>query len=226
MQRIPLSKRSAMSTYIFDPNAIITDSNSVYQAGQREEEAADNIVAQAHLEADRIIKDARRRVAAFLETAYEEGFSLGQNQAVFEWKQTLEDAAAAAELAELQIERITPQLEQEVVQLACSIAEKIVRHEVTQVPDTILEVIHLALRQIKDRSRVIIRVNSRDLDRVRKARAEIASWSEGVKELEFVEEPRVDPGGAIIESTDGVLDARITSQLKEIQTRLLEQFEQ
>lgn len=226
MQRTPLSSRSHAPTFIFDPSAIITDRDASHKAEKAPEDIAMDVVAQARLEAESIIKDARRRVAAFLETAYEEGYSLGQNQAVFEWKQTMEDAADAAELAEHQIDRITPQLEEAVVKLACSIAEKVVRHEVTQLPDTILEVIRLGLRQIKDRSRVIIRVNARDLDRVRKARAEIASWAEGVRDLEFVEEPRVEPGGAIIESTDGVLDARITSQLKEIQTRLLEQFEQ
>lgn len=220
-----MSRRAGVSTYIFDPSIVISDRDEKGQAGRSPEDAARDIVDQARLEAQNIVRDAKRRVSAFLETAYEEGYSLGQSQAVFEWKQILEDASDAAELAGLQIEKITPELEQEVVRLACTIAEKIVRHEVTQVPDTILEVIHLGLRQIKDRSRVVIRVNRQDLDRVRKARAEIASWAEGVKDLEFVEEPRVDAGGAIIESSDGVLDARITSQLKEIEARLLEQFE-
>jgi flagellar assembly protein FliH len=45
---------------------------------------------------------------------------------------------------------------------------------------------------------------------------------EGSKSLQVVEDSTVDPGGCIIETDFGEIDARISSQLAELEAKILE----
>jgi flagellar assembly protein FliH len=45
---------------------------------------------------------------------------------------------------------------------------------------------------------------------------------EGVKAIQVVEDSSVDPGGCIIETDFGEIDARIASQLAELESKILE----
>jgi flagellar assembly protein FliH len=45
---------------------------------------------------------------------------------------------------------------------------------------------------------------------------------EGAKSIQVVEDSTVDQGGCIIETDFGEIDARITSQLAELETKILE----
>ncbi|MCL2318626.1 MAG: FliH/SctL family protein, partial [Treponema sp.] len=45
---------------------------------------------------------------------------------------------------------------------------------------------------------------------------------EGAKSLQIVEDSTVDEGGCVIETDFGEIDARISSQLAELETKILE----
>jgi len=45
---------------------------------------------------------------------------------------------------------------------------------------------------------------------------------EGAKSIQIVEDTTVDPGGCIIETDFGEIDARISSQLSELEQKILE----
>jgi flagellar assembly protein FliH len=79
-----------------------------------------------------------------------------------------------------------------------------------------------ALRKVKDRGSVIIRVNIADLELTTEHTSEFISLVEGSKDLHVIEDSTVDQGGCVIETDFGEIDARISSQLAELENRILE----
>jgi flagellar assembly protein FliH len=79
-----------------------------------------------------------------------------------------------------------------------------------------------ALRKVRDRGTVIIHVNLADLKLTTEHTKEFIKMLEGVKTIQVVEDSSVDPGGCIIETDFGEVDARISSQLAELEAKILE----
>jgi flagellar assembly protein FliH len=78
-----------------------------------------------------------------------------------------------------------------------------------------------ALRKVRDRGNVVIRVNLADLKLATGHTKEFIRMMEGVKSIHVVEDSSVDAGGCIIETDFGEIDARISSQLAELETKIL-----
>jgi len=79
-----------------------------------------------------------------------------------------------------------------------------------------------ALRKVKGRGDVIIRVNVDDLKLTTEHIKDFIQLIEGVKNIQVVEDSSVDRGGCIIETDFGEIDARISSQLAELEQKILE----
>jgi flagellar assembly protein FliH len=79
-----------------------------------------------------------------------------------------------------------------------------------------------ALRKVKARGNVIIRVNIADLKLATEHTKNFIQMLEGAKSIQVVEDSSVDSGGCIIETDFGEIDARIASQLAELEAKILE----
>jgi hypothetical protein len=79
-----------------------------------------------------------------------------------------------------------------------------------------------ALRKVKTRGDVIIRVNLNDLKLTTEHKEDFIKLMEGAKSVQIVEDTTVDSGGCIIETDFGEIDARISSQLAELENKILE----
>jgi flagellar biosynthesis/type III secretory pathway protein FliH len=113
-------------------------------------------------------------------------------------------------------------IEPELVRLAVTIAEKVIGRELELRPETVVDLVQAATKRLRERELLRVSVNPRDLERVREARDDLLSAVEGIQRLEIIEDRRVDPGGCVIESPNGTLDARIRTQLEEISRVLSE----
>lgn len=209
----PRSTAAARPGFVFDPSQVL---RAAAPAAKR----AASMLAEAQSDAESILQQARQEAESIRVEAHRQGREEGLDQALREWQGTMAAADQQRTDVARQLDELTGHLETELMRLAVQIAEKIVRHEIETNSDTILQIIRLAVRQVRDRANVKIWVNSCDLQKVREARAEVAAWAEGLRDVEIGEEPRVEPGGVIIESSDGILDARPSTQLEEIRRRL------
>jgi len=79
-----------------------------------------------------------------------------------------------------------------------------------------------ALRKLKSRGDVVIRVNLADLKLTTEHTRDFMDRIENIKSITILEDSSVDRGGCIIETDFGQIDARISSQLKEIEERIME----
>ena len=78
-----------------------------------------------------------------------------------------------------------------------------------------------ALRKLKSRGDVVIRVNLSDLELTSEHVKDFMKMVENVKSVTVLEDSSVDRGGCMIETDFGQIDARISSELNEIEERIL-----
>jgi flagellar assembly protein FliH len=112
--------------------------------------------------------------------------------------------------------------ETQVINLVLRIAQKVIKVISENQKNVVINNVVQALRKMKSRGDVIIRVNLDDLELTSEHINDFLKMVENVKSITVLEDSSVDRGGCIIETDFGQIDARISSQLHEIEERILE----
>ncbi|MDR0709687.1 MAG: flagellar assembly protein FliH, partial [Spirochaetaceae bacterium] len=112
--------------------------------------------------------------------------------------------------------------EQQIIDLALLIARKVIKTISESQKTVVLQNIAQALKKVKARGTILIRVNIADLKLTTEHSKTFIRMMEGAKNVQIVEDSSVDPGGCIIETDFGEVDARISSQLAELEAKILE----
>lgn len=110
-----------------------------------------------------------------------------------------------------------------VVKLALEIARKIIQRE--PYTELALRVVSKALTYVVDNDRLVVRVHPSDYEDLRAHREELTALIDGGGRLEFEVDSSMQPGGCIIETASGAIDARLGSQLAEIEKALAEELD-
>lgn len=119
-------------------------------------------------------------------------------------------------------QEILSETEQQIVDLVLMMTRKIVKVISENQRNIVVSNVVQALRKVKGRGDVIIRVNLADVAMTTQHIKDFLSSAENVKNITVVEDTTVDRGGCVIETDFGAIDARISSQLNEIEQRILE----
>lgn len=104
----------------------------------------------------------------------------------------------------------------QVMEICLLIAKKILNHETTVDQESVLHVIKKALSHLADRQEFTIRVSPKDLSVVTEKRELWSSISDQLDTITIKEDERIEQGGCIIESANGVIDARMATQMHEM----------
>lgn len=113
---------------------------------------------------------------------------------------------------------VTAKLESEVVELALEIAKKIVAREINTDREVVLAVTRTALTKLHARTLASVHLHPDDLVFVQENRDRLNFHGS----LELIEDKSITPGGCLIHTDSGDIDARIESQFDEIAHGLLE----
>ena len=111
---------------------------------------------------------------------------------------------------------------EEILNFAFIIAKRIVQTELSTNPDTLNNIVLEALDKITDKDKVIIRVNSTDLEKVRNNIEHYLEIMTDIKNLEVQSDNRIESGGCIIETKLGYIDASLKTKLDAIQYAIAE----
>ena len=175
----------------------------------------------------------RGGLAAAVDEAYArgraEGLRAGLAEGRAEAEGEIEGLRATLEMTVREVwahrEKLVAEVEQDVVRLALEVARKILGDVVRKEEGIVERVVQDALRRVAARDRVSLRVHPEDLEPVRAQRERWLALVEGVDRFEIVEDRRVPRGSALVTTLDGTVDARWTTQLKEIERTLFEEGE-
>jgi flagellar assembly protein FliH len=160
---------------------------------------------------------AQAEAAAIRSSARAEGHADGLSAGLEEGRAQVAAALAALESAHAELlalrDATAEAVERDAVELAVQLAEKIVAGALAVEPERVLDVVRGALRRLAERRRVTVLVHPDDLELVRSAAAGFAAELGGIEHCEVQAERRVRPGGAIVRTAEGEVDATLETKL-------------
>ncbi|MGZ3503922.1 MAG: FliH/SctL family protein [Vulcanimicrobiaceae bacterium] len=189
---------------------------------------AQSILLDAQQRALDLINDAIARTRAIEDEArqsgYDGGMRDGRAAAQAEMDEMLSTMRGLIEMARVERHKIIEAAEPEIVRLATAIAERILHQHVALEPNTVVEMTRAAITRLVNRETVTVRVNPADIEMMRENRDAIMSMND-IEHLRVIEDQRVDRGGVVLETESGTIDAKVSTQLREVR-RLLHVEEQ
>jgi flagellar biosynthesis/type III secretory pathway protein FliH len=188
----------------------------------------ETLLQQAQVQAERCLVEARERAAAIEAEGYSAGLKKSE-EAAYTAVQTqfasvftsLQQAAAGC--VQLRQE-VLQQAEEDIVALAFHLARKIIQHEALYNRDVLVATLRRALASVMDRDHVVVRVNPADLERAMQLQTDLLHTVEGLRHLTIEGDKTVGPGGCLVESTFGEIDARLETQFEELEQRFREHY--
>jgi flagellar assembly protein FliH len=190
------------------------------------QDEADRIITEAQEAARQLQEDAKASFEAERKEAEELGRTVGREAGFTEGKAEVERLIQRTQIvlerAQNKRAEILEQTEQEIINLVLLISRKVIKIISENQRNVITSNVIQALRKVKSRGDILIRVNMADLKLATENTKEFINMVEGVKSIHVVEDSSVDEGGCIIETDFGEIDARIASQLAELETKILE----
>lgn len=176
---------------------------------------AKELLDEAKEEALRVRTEAKElyvQVGQEMEKARQEGHAQGYQEGL---QQGLELLERVKELRQ----KLFDDNEKEMVRLVFSIAEKIIGREFSENDKAIMNVIRLAIGDAVG-EKIYVRLNPQDYGNIKKNEAELLQKIEGGKTLVFKEDEGVKPGGCLVETEIGTIDAQLETQINAIKKAL------
>jgi len=175
-----------------------------------------NDISETEQRAREIISKAQSEVSTIKEKAYKDGIALGKQEAAQKLKEALDTINQAMD----QRKKIIKDSEAEILRIALKAAEQIIRSEVSLHRDVCLNIVSDAINRVSDREQIIIRVNREDAEYIKRYKDRLSGIVDGVKSLSILEDSQIEPGGCIIETNLGYVDARISTKLESLEEAL------
>ncbi|MDR3167744.1 MAG: flagellar assembly protein FliH [Treponema sp.] len=210
---------------------------TAFQEVKRKTEEAQTIKQGAEEEAERILEEARQKAREFEAAARSSlekerrdaeeqgqlaGREAGYQEGSAEVNRLIERTRLVLERAQDKRGEILAETEQQIIDLVLLISRKVIKVISENQRNVVVSNVVQALRKVKGRGNIIIRVNMADVKLTTEHTKNFIQMMEGTNTIQVVEDSSVDSGGCIIETDFGEIDARISSQLAELETRILE----
>lgn len=163
--------------------------------------SAEEVLENVKSDAIRYQQEVVAETEVLKEQAQREGFEAGFQQ----WVELI------AKLEE-EISRVRKDLEKVIIPVALSAAKKIVNKEIELSPDVILDIVSASLKAVSQHKRITIYVNKSDLNTVEAGRPRLKDLFEALESLSIRERADVPPGGCVIETEGGIINAQIENR--------------
>jgi flagellar assembly protein FliH len=210
---------------------------AAFEEVRRKTNEAQKLRQEAEEEAAKVVSEAEKRVADLEATAAsrveaaerdaakkgrEDGREEGYKEGVAEAERLVGRLHVILDRAMDKRAEILAETETQVIELVLLVAKKVVKVISENQKSVVVQNIQQALRKLKTKSDVIVRVNLADLQLATEHVKDFVQMTENAKKLQIVEDSTVDRGGCVIETDFGEIDARIASQLNELEEKILD----
>ncbi|MEW5945106.1 MAG: FliH/SctL family protein [bacterium] len=203
---------------------------------------AEDVRGRAAREAETLKQNAAQEAEAAKKEAYSAGYASGEETGYKEGYQTgyrkgkesaLEEAVNRLNMMGRVIEdlkayrsEILSGAQNDIIRMAISVAERVLHKEIMTDPKAVVSVVKNALSKVSFKKRFVVQVNPLDLDVLEKESAEIAGALDSCESLKFRANPNVEPGGCIVQTESGDVDAQVDRQFQTIKDQVLRAVEE
>lgn len=185
-----------------------------------------SIIEEAREEAQEIRKAAEEEARRIREEAASRGYQEGYQQAMQETEaermRAIEESEQMIQEAVRQRNEILNSSEEMMVRLVMAVARKIVEKEVEQNPDIIINLVKNALDLVGSADSVKIIVSPRDFEYLLNQQMYLTGPGQGAGGMDLHTDIRITPGGCLVESETGTVDARLETRIQNIENALLD----
>lgn len=194
------------------------------------EKQSQEILDKAQAEAEKIVADTKQEAKELLEKVrkegYDAGYKDGKKEGIKDGKEKIEDelkeivkqtnAKAQQTLrdAKEQTAEYFIRAEDDIVAVVLMAVEKILPQHFLDAPQVILPVVREAIGHVRDQKEIKIHVEPYSYDLILMARPEFQSMlTDGTATIEVISDEALKPGDCVIETPNGGVDARLSTQL-------------
>lgn len=169
---------------------------------------------QAKLEAKRLGEEASAQ-------GFQAGYEQGLLQAEAEFQQKRQEMQQQLETAYEEKKKVILQSEPFLLSLSVKIAEKVIKGELKQDANQLLNLVKQALKHVEENEDVVVQVAPEDYSTILPFMDELKTYVGPDSELKLIPIPHFTKGGCMIHTESGSYDVTVTSQLEEIKQHLL-----
>ncbi len=193
---------------------------------QAADDESDKVREEAQNEAAKLRDETEKKIEDFKNDAYSKGYEAGREEGYKSGEAEVDRLIDRVHTVlnksiEKRIE-IIDEAESQLIDLVLQISRKVIKVVSENQKNVVINNVVQALRKMKSRGDVAIKVNLSDLEITTEHTKDFLRMVENVKSITVLEDSSVDKGGCIIETDFGQIDARISSQLKEIEEKILD----
>lgn len=191
------------------------------------EEAA-AIKEQAQVDIEQWWNERRQNDQELVQQSKEEGFQQGFQEGSSEAEQQLreqydsmlQEASQILEQAYTLKQQIIQESEPFLIELSCSIAEKIIGRQLTLEQEWIIDLIRNVLSRRREKGIITLCVSPTNFSYIQDARDELLLHIDSQAELQIIPDGSIRDHGCVVRSSFGSIDAKIDTQLHEIKNAL------
>ncbi|MFB6363963.1 FliH/SctL family protein [Paenibacillus elgii] len=154
------------------------------------------------------------------EQGYQEGLARAEAELREQYDSMLQEASQILEQSYVLKQQIIQESEPFLIELSCSIAEKIVDRQLTLESEWVIELIQKVLSRRREQGIIALCVSPSQFSYIQDAREELLLHLDSQAELQIIPDASVQDRGCVIRSSFGSIDARIDTQLNEIKNAL------
>lgn len=192
-----------------------TVETAVFAAFASPEPAAESEVAS--LDPAALLEQARTQATA---TGYADGYARGREAAESALRDQTRRLTSLLDGAEHDLRDALFALEPQVIELAMTVAGRVVEREIAAHPELVVEVVRAALTAAAKLPVVCVRVHPDDQPTLAAVWESLAP-TRATNPVEIVVDPRIQPGGCVIDTASGFVDAQPRTRLDELRMQVL-----
>jgi len=181
---------------------------------------ADVILINAQSEAEKLLQQTYDRIPAIEKEAYEKGYQQGEKDAQNTWVKARDEFRTTTKIVLNELEDLRKNIyrdtEEELVELAVSMAEKLVCRQLDIKPDTIVDIVKTACNQARDCKEVILYVPAEQLENIKAKQGEIDAQLYKTEYFAIRSDSNIKSGGCRIETEQGCIDASMETMKNQL----------
>lgn len=194
--------------------------------GETPEQKTQRLLADAEKQKNATLEAARRDAETLRKAAQQEGYREGkeaaQKEVTAQAQAQIQRLAEIVDSANEALEQMVRKNEKAIIGLALEIAGKIIKDRIPADENIVVRNAEAAITRAVQKERIKVRVNPKDLLTLRNFQEEFLVSFDAIREILIEEDNRVGPGGCVVETEAGNVEARIDRQLEEVKKTLME----
>lgn len=164
---------------------------------------ASNVLQHIKEDAEKYRIQVTKECEELKENAFKEGYEEGYKQ----WAELLANF-------EKQLEALHKEMQQVIIPVALKAAKKIVGKEIELSEDAIVDIVASNLKAVTQHKKITIYVNRKELDTLEKNKQKLRDLFENLESLSIRTRDDIAPGGCIIETEVGIINAQMEHRWK------------